>query len=513
MTLLDIVLFLPAIGFILGLLLPRGNNELIRRYTLAFSLVVFIVSLGLVGPVLANPAAMSFVTDTVWIEYPAIRYHIALDGLSLWLVILSTLLTPICVLISWKYIQNRAREFYAFLLLLEFGLIGVFVALDLFLFYVFWEVSLVPMYFLIGIWGHEKRIYAAVKFFLYTLTGSLLMLAAIIWLYNKSGTFDLPLLVDMIQKGRLALTSGESFWLFLAFFFAFAIKVQLFPLHTWLPDAHGEAPSAGSVMLASVMLKMGTYAIVRVCLPMFPEASRQAAPYIIALAIIGIIYGALVAMVQPNMKRLVAYSSVSHLGFVILGIFTFTQTGMDGAVYQMLNHGISTGALFILVGYLYERRDSLEISDFGGVGTVAPWLSTVFVITTLASVGLPLLNNFVGEFLVLQAAMQVNILYAVFAAIGVILSAVYMLWMVQRTFYGATPAEVSHHVFDMNGREWAAMLPLIVLMVWMGIGTQSFLPSIAASNGKTLELVRPPGTALQAQTGTSKQATEASHAD
>ncbi|HNY39784.1 MAG TPA: NADH-quinone oxidoreductase subunit M [Bryobacteraceae bacterium] len=512
MTLLDAVLFLPAIGFIIGLLLPRDNISLIRNYTIAVSLLVFIVSLGLIGPVLANPGASTLITDTVWIEYPAIRYHVALDGLSLWLVILTTLLTPICVLISWKYIQTRAREFYAFLLLLEFGLIGVFVALDLFLFYVFWEVSLVPMYFLIGIWGHEKRIYAAVKFFLYTLTGSLLMLAGIIWLYNKSGTFDLLLLTDMIQKGRLALTSSESFWLFLAFFFAFAIKVPLFPLHTWLPDAHGEAPTAGSVMLASVMLKMGTYAIVRVCLPLFPEASRQAAPYIITLAIIGIIYGALVAMVQPNMKRLVAYSSVSHLGFVILGIFTFTQTGMDGAVYQMLNHGVSTGALFILVGYLYERRHSLEIADFGGVGTVAPWLSTVFVITTLASVGLPLLNNFIGEFLVLQAAMQVNILYAVFAAVGVILSAVYMLWMVQRTFYGETPAEVKHHVFDMTGREWAAMLPLLVLMVWMGIGTQSFLPSISANNVKTLELVQPPGTAVRAQASAAKPATEVSDA-
>jgi NADH-quinone oxidoreductase subunit M len=499
MTLLDIVLFLPAIGFVIGLLLPRENTPLIRNYTIAFSLLVFAVSLGLIAPVVANPGASSFVTDTVWIEYPAIRYHVALDGLSLWLVILTTLLTPVCVLISWKYIQNRAREFYAFLLLLEFGVIGVFVALDLFLFYVFWEVSLVPMYFLIGIWGHEKRIYAAVKFFLYTLTGSLLMLAAIIWLYNKSGTFDLLLLTDMIQKGRLALTSGEGFWLFLAFFFAFAIKVPLFPLHTWLPDAHGEAPTAGSVMLASVMLKMGTYAIIRVCLPLFPDASRQAAPYIITLAIIGIIYGALVAMVQPNMKRLVAYSSVSHLGFVILGIFTFTQTGMDGAVYQMLNHGVSTGALFILVGYLYERRHSLEIADFGGVGTVAPWLSTVFVFTTLASVGLPLLNNFVGEFLVLQAAMQVNILYAAFAAVGVILSSVYMLWMVQRTFYGETPPEVKSHLFDMSGREWVAMLPLIVLMVWMGIGAGSFLPPISASNVKTLELVQPPPPAINAR--------------
>ncbi len=513
MNLLDIVLFLPAIGFVIGLLLPRENTSLIRNFTIAFSLLVLIVSLGLIAPVLDNPGGASFVTDRVWIEYPAIRYHVALDGLSLWLVILSTLLTPICVLISWKYIQKQPKGFYALLLLLEFGVIGVFVSLDLFLFYVFWEVSLVPMYFLIGIWGHEKRIYAAVKFFLYTLTGSLLMLAAIIWLYNKSGTFDLLLLTDMIQKGRLALTSGESFWLFLAFFFAFAIKVPLFPLHTWLPDAHGEAPTAGSVMLASVMLKMGTYAIIRVCLPLFPGAAREAAPVIVTLAIIGIIYGALVAMVQPNMKRLVAYSSVSHLGFVILGIFTFTQTGMDGAVYQMLNHGVSTGALFILVGYLYERRHSLEISDFGGVSTPAPWLSTIFVITTLASAGLPLLNNFVGEFLILQAAMQVNFLYAAFAALGVILSAVYMLWLVQRVFYGETPGEVKHHVFDMTGREWAAMIPLLILMVWMGVGTQSFLPPIRANNVKTLEMVQPPATAINAQAAPVKAAVEVRNAN
>lgn len=490
MNLLNILLIVPAAGFLLTLLLPKDNPGLVRNFTLFVSLIAFLLSLGLIGPVLANPQQLSFETNAQWIEYPSIRYHVGLDGLSLWLVILSSFLTPIVILVSWKYIQKRVKEYYAFLLFLLFGVLGVFVSLDLFLFFVFWEVSLVPMYFLVGIWGHDKRIYAAVKFFLYTMAGSALMLIAIVYLYNKSGTFDIPLLMDMMAKGRLTLTGTESFWMFLAFFVAFAIKVPLFPLHTWLPDAHGEAPTAGSVMLASVLLKLGTYGIVRVCLPLFPEAAHQNAQWIIGLAIGGIIYGALVAMVQPNMKRLVAYSSVSHLGFVILGVFTFTQVGLDGAVYQMLNHGISTGALFILVGMLYERRHSLEIADYGGVGTVAPWLSTMFVVTTLASVGLPLLNNFVGEFLVLQGAAERNFLYAVFAAIGVILSAVYMLWMVQRTFYGEAPDEVKHHMSDLTPREWGVILPLIVMMVWMGIGSGSFLPAVSASDSKILSVVQ-----------------------
>ncbi|MFN3322330.1 MAG: NuoM family protein [Bryobacteraceae bacterium] len=485
--LLNLVLFLPLAGFLLLLLLPRHSTGTIKNACLAITLIVFLVSLGLIGTVRENPTVMSFVTDRPWIDTPQIRYHIGLDGLSLWLVILSTLLTPIAVLVSWKYITNRVKEFFAFLLLLEFGLIGVFIALDLFLFYVFWEVCLVPMYFLIGIWGHDRRIYAAVKFFLYTMAGSVLMLAAIIYLYNKGGTFDYPVLLEMLRSGRLALSSTEQFYLFLAFFFAFAIKVPLFPFHTWLPDAHGEAPTAGSVMLASVMLKMGTYGLVRFCLPMFPGAARQNADWIIALAIIGIIYGALVALVQPNIKRLVAYSSVSHLGFVVLGIFSFNQLALDGAVYQMLNHGISTGALFMLVGYLYERRHSLEISDFGGVATRAPKLAAVFLLTTLASIGLPLLNNFIGEFLVLQGAAQVNFTWAIFAAIGVILSACYMLWMYQRTFLGEPSEEVAHHMSDMDRREWAAILPLVVLMIWMGTLTQSFLPPISASNAQTLE--------------------------
>ncbi|MBM3813993.1 MAG: NADH-quinone oxidoreductase subunit M [Acidimicrobiia bacterium] len=481
MNLLSILLIVPAAGFLALLLLPRAREKDARLLALIISTAVFLASLGLIG------APSSFETNVEWISSPAIRYHVSIDGLSLWLIILSTLLVPICVLISWNYIGKRIKEFYAFLLLLEFGLIGVFAAMDLFLFYVFWEVTLVPMYFLIGIWGHERRIYATVKFFLYTMAGSVLMLVAILYLYSRAGTFDYSVILTLLGNGRLTLTAAEQLPLFLAFFVAFAIKVPLWPLHTWLPDAHVEAPSAGSVMLASVMLKMGTYGIVRFCLPMFGNAARECAPYIAVLAILGIIIGALVAMVQPNMKKLVAYSSVSHLGFVVLGIFSFTQQGMDGAVYQMLNHGVSTGALFMLVGYLYERQHSLEIKSYGGVATVAPNLAIIFLITSLASIGLPLLNNFVGEYLILQAAAMVDVRWAVFAAIGVILSACYMLWLYQRAFLGETPEEVRSHVHDLNFREMAAIAPLVILMVWMGVASQSFLPTISAANAEILQ--------------------------
>jgi len=485
MTLLDVVLFLPLVGFLLLLVLPKESS---RMAAMVLSLVVFVASLGLLMPYwFQYPAGHTFSTNVSWISYPPIRYHVAIDGLSLWLVLLSTLLTPIAVLVSWKYIDKRVKEYYAFLILLEFGVIGVFVAMDLFLFYTFWEVSLVPMYFLIGIWGHERRIYAAVKFFLFTMAGSVLMLGAIIFLYNRTGTFDYGEIQGMIQTGSLVFSPQTELLLFLAFFVAFAIKVPLFPLHTWLPDAHVEAPTAGSLMLASVMLKMGTYGLVRFCLPLFPESARRCAPWIAGLAVIGIIYGALVALVQPNMKKLVAYSSVSHLGFVVLGIFTFTQQGLDGAVYQMLNHGISTGALFILVGYLYERRHSLEISAYGGVATPAPNLAIVFLITTLASIGLPMLNNFVGEYLVLQGTANANFGWAVFAALGVIFSACYMLWLYQRTFYGKASESLAHHMPDLTVREWAAIAPLLILMVWMGSFAQSFLPSISVQNGAILE--------------------------
>lgn len=516
MNVYDVILALPLIGSFITLFLAA---ESAKKFALVFSLVIFLASLMLIPGVLNTPTGFSHVTDIQWISYPNIRYHVGIDGTSLWLIILSTFLTPVAVLISWKYIEKRPGFFYAFLLLLEFGVIGVFAALDLFLFYVFWEISLVPMYFLIGVWGHDRRIYAAVKFFLFTMAGSVLMLAAIIWLYNRTGTFDYVMLMQLISSGRLPMSHTEMTLLFLAFFIAFAIKVPLFPLHTWLPDAHVEAPTAGSVMLASVMLKMGTYGLLRFCLPMFPTAARENASWIVGLAIIGIIYGALVAMVQPNMKKLVAYSSVSHLGFVVLGLFTFTQQGLDGAVYVMLAHGISTGALFMLVGMMYERRHSLEIKDYGGVATPAPWLSTVFLITTFASIGLPTLSNFVGEFLVLQGAAIANFVWAVFAAVGVILSACYMLWMYQRVFLGRAPgmpegdahghghghdaAAHAHadphlaqehpgfHMPDLSGREWAALIPMITLMVWMGVAAETFLPSISAANANILAQTKP----------------------
>ncbi len=486
MNTLTVVLLLPIVAFVGALTIPRRAPQNSRLWAIVASLLTFVYSLILAVQFDRGKAGEQFAVDIPWISSPDIHFAISVNGVSLWLVLLSTFLTPICILISWRSIQNRVKEFYAFLLLLEFGLVGVFLAQDLFLFYVFWEISLVPMYFLVGIWGHERRIYAAVKFFLYTMAGSVLMLAAIIYLYNKAQTFSYPVILDMLSSGRLTFAPGEQMLLFLAFFIAFAIKVPLFPLHTWLPDAHVEAPSAGSVMLASVMLKMGTYGIFHFCVPLFPAAARQCAPWIVVLAIIGIIYGALVAMVQPNMKKLVAYSSVSHLGFVVLGIFSFTQTGLDGAVYQMLNHGISTGALFALVGLLYERRHSLAIEDYGGVSTTAPWLATTFLITTLASIGLPMLNNFVGEFLVLQGAALADFKWAIFASIGVILSACYMLWMYQRVFYGEARAEVRSHVFDLNAREWAALVPLILMMVWMGVYSQTFLRPVGKVTAQVL---------------------------
>jgi NADH-quinone oxidoreductase subunit M len=491
--LLTILILLPVVGAsvvtLYGYATKRTDAAPYRWLALGFSLVVFALSLLLLKGDSAS-GAFRFVQDVSWIGQIGARYHVGVDGISLWLVILTTLLVPISILSSWHAVAERPLAFYVFMLLLEGAMIGVFVSLDLLLFYLFFEASLVPMYFLIGVWGGKKRIYAAVKFFIFTMVGSLLMLVGIISLFYHFGTFDYTLMLRAIQDGTAAGYPGHwEFWLFAAFGLAFAIKVPLFPFHTWLPDAHTEAPTAGSVILAGVLLKMGTYGLMRFNLPLFPNAARYFAPLMITFAVIGIIYGALVAMVQPDVKRLVAYSSVSHMGFVVLGLFSFTEQGMQGALYQMLNHGVSTGALFLIVGMIYERRHTRLIADFGGLSQPMPWFATVFVITSLSSVGLPLLNGFVGEFLILLGTWTsgaVGILghpYVVtmLAATGVIWAAVYMLWMLQRVLFGRVTIEENRHLPDLNWRELGLLLPLLFLMLYMGAYPRPFLARSQAS--------------------------------
>ncbi len=404
-NILTIVTFLPLAGAILLTFLPRRDRD-IRYFALGVSLITFFASLHLAWYFVRGQNGFQFEQNVPWIPHPNIHYHLGMDGISLWLVILTTFLMPLCVLISWKSISERVKEFFILMLVLETAMIGVFIALDLFLFYFFWEATLIPMALLIGMYGHGRRIYAAVKFFLYTMIASVFMLAAIMWLYARTGSFDFVTIQAAIQNGQVAGLAQAGLWLFLGFFVAFAVKVPLFPLHTWLPDAHVEAPTAGSVLLAGVLLKMGTYGLLRFNLGLFPAEARRNAPWVITLAIIGIVYGALVAMIQPNIKRLVAYTSVSHLGFVVLGIFSFTQLGVDGAVFQMINHGVSTGALFMLLGMIYERRHTYDLSEYGGLATPMPIYATFFAFIMLSSVGLPLLNGFIGEFLVLSGAFQ-----------------------------------------------------------------------------------------------------------
>jgi NADH-quinone oxidoreductase subunit M len=427
-----------------------------------------------------------------WIPQPPIHYHLGVDGISLFLVLLTTFLTPIAILASWKGIEQRVRGFFVSVLVLETGMIGVFVSLDLFEFFLFWEAMLIPMYFIIGIWGHERRIYAAVKFIIYTMLGSILMLVAMIWLYELGGTFDLPQIQSMLVSGQMILSLRTELLLFGAFFLAFAIKVPLFPLHTWLPDAHTEAPTAGSILLAGVLLKMGTYGMLRFCVPLFPEASHRLAPYVATLAIIGIIYGALVAMVQTDLKRLVAYSSVSHLGFVVLGLFAFDPTAVQGALYQMLNHGISTGALFLLVGMLYDRRHTHLIREFGGLATPLPVIAAFFLFVSLASAGLPMLNGFVGEFLILNGTFARHVSWASAAAVGIILSAVYLLWAYQRVFFGDVTLERNRSLLDADRRERAMLVVMAVLILWMGIGSVDFTRRTEASVRNVLMLMQRP---------------------
>jgi NADH-quinone oxidoreductase subunit M len=484
-AILTLVTFIPLAGGLLLLLFPRRDRD-IRVFALVVSLLTFVLSLHLPAHFQRAQAGFQYETDQLWISSPNIHYHMGVDGIAMWLVVLTTFLMPLCVLISWKSIHERVKEFFILLLILETALIGVFVSLDLFLFYFFWEATLIPMALLIGMYGHERRVYAAVKFFLYTMIASVFMLAAIIWLYAHTGSFDFVVIRDKIASGAVPNFATAANWLFLGFFVAFAVKVPLFPVHTWLPDAHMEAPTAGSVLLAGVLLKMGTYGMLRFNLGLFPEQSRANASWIMVLALIGIIYGALVAMVQPNMKKLIAYSSISHLGFVVLGIFSFTQAGLDGATFVMLAHGVSTGALFMLAGILYERRHTYAIADFGGLATPMPRYATFFLFLVLASVGLPLLNGFVGEFLVLSGAFRTRAVYGVLGATGVIWSACYLLWMYQRVFFGKVTHEVNQSLPDLDLRERTALLPTAVAALVMGVAPMLWLDAIDPAVQSTL---------------------------
>ena len=494
--LLTYLLLTPIIGSVLVLFFKQEQIKLIRWFGLSISLIAFVISLVVYFSFDQTNSQFQFIHQVIWIKSLNISYHVGVDGISLLLVLLTSFLTPLTLLSTWKAIEKNVKMFTFSMLFLEVGMLGVFISIDIFLFYIFWEAMLIPMYFIIGIWGGEKRIYAAVKFFIFTMFGSLLMLVAIIWLAvyasNTLGYFTTNLL-DLYKVGPTVPHEIQS-WMFGAFFLSFAIKVPLFPLHTWLPDAHVEAPTAGSVILAGVLLKMGTYGLVRFCLPLFPQSSVQFAPLISVLAIVGIIYGALVSMVQTDMKKLVAYSSVSHLGFVVLGIFAMTVESVQGAVIQMINHGLSTGALFLLVGVLYERTHHREISFYGGIAKLVPLYSTVLMIAMLSSIGLPGLNGFIGEFLILIGSFKSPVLnswwFTIFAASGVIFTAVYMLWMYQRVVFGEVKnEELKHELTDMNLREMIVMVPILVFIVWIGVYPGTFLKLTEASTQSILQQV------------------------
>jgi NADH-quinone oxidoreductase subunit M len=484
------LVLLPIAGAVVLLFIKEDEHDpsLVRNIALVVSLLVFAETLLLWTRFNAGSPEFQFIERYDWIPAFGISYFLGVDGISLLLIVLTGFLTPLALLASWESVHRKTKAFCIVVLLLESAMIGVFASLDLFLFYVFWDAMLIPMYFLIGIWGYDRRIYAAVKFLLYTMAGSVLMLLAILTLahlhYIATGAYSF----DLLRLYMLQIPGTVQFWGFLAFTLAFAIKVPLFPFHTWLPDAHVEAPTAGSVILAGVLLKMGTYGLVRFAFPLFPAAASAFAPYLATLAIVGIIYGALVAMVQPDMKKLVAYSSVSHLGFVVLGIAALNTQGMEGAVYQMLNHGISTGGLFLVVGMLLDRRHTRLISEFGGLKKVMPHLVAVFLIITLSSIGLPGLNGFVGEFLILLGAFRSSPRMAAFAATGVILSATYMLWMFQRVNYGAV-GEKNDALPDLSVREWVVVVPVVAIAVLMGVLPNLFLRPIQPSVERMLNQV------------------------
>ena len=494
--LISIVIFLPLLGA-LATMLVRSDNA-VRYVALIVTTVTFLLSLLLwIGFNVAAAADLQFAEEPFLLisESFDVKYAVGVDGLSLLLVLLTTLLGPIVVLSSWTYIGKQVKAYYTLLLILQTGMTGVFCAFDMLLFYIFFELTLIPMYFLIGIWGGEDRVYAAVKFVIFTLVGSLLMLVAMLYLGHAAGNAvnDGIFTTDYFKLLQYNVPLGTQTWLFVLFAFAFAIKVPMFPLHTWLPDAHVQAPTGGSVILAGVLLKMGTYGLVRFCLPFFPNAAYEYAVLFAVLAVIGIVYGALVSRAQPDAKKLVAYSSVSHLGFVVLGIFAFTIESMQGAMIQMINHGLSTGALFLLVGMLYERRHTRKMEDFGGIARTVPVLTFFMVLTALASAGLPGLNGFVGEFLILVGAFSSETvgmpLLIALATTGVILAAVYLLWMLYRTFFGPITKEENRTMADLNGREVAVLAPLAVLMIVMGVMPQPFLNLSEPATAQLLDTI------------------------
>jgi len=486
-VLLSAILFLPLLFAAIITVWPQRTT--IRQLALGFSIIEFILSLAVLKDFDSSSAALQFVEKYSWIERFGISYFIGVDGISLMLVVLTTFLMPIIILGSWNAIEEKVKGFHVALFVLQSAMLGSFLAIDAVLFYVFWELSLVPMYFMVGIWGGARRVYATVKFFIYTMAGSVLMLLAIIFLMRLTpevtgGNISASLLD--FYKLKLPFVANDFFTtqtlLFFAFALAFAIKVPLFPLHTWLPDAHVEAPTPGSVVLAGVMLKMGTYCYLRWVIPLFPDAAEHFAWLFISLGVIGIVYGALVAMIQPDVKKLVAYSSVSHMGYVVLGIFVMNQYGVNGALYQMLNHGISTGALFLLIGMIYERTHSREIVKYGGLASALPFYTIAFVIVTMSSIGVPLTNGFIGEFLILMGSFKYSTAAAAISVSGVVLGAAYMLWMVKRVFFGpkgeivlASEKDTHHPLHDLSVREWFVIVPMIIMIFWMGLFPNHFM--------------------------------------
>ncbi|HZI51968.1 MAG TPA: NADH-quinone oxidoreductase subunit M [Terriglobia bacterium] len=502
-NILSIITFWPLAGMLVLLLIPKESTTLMKWWANIVAVTGFLVSLPLWLSFNFDDPQMQKVVSVPWIQSLGVNFHVGVDGISLLLVMLTTLIGPLAVLSSWDAIQTRVKEYYAFILLLQAGMLGVFISLDFFMFYVFWEVMLVPMYFLIGVWGGPRKLYAAIKFFLYTLVGSVLMLLGILALY-----FQYPTIAAMhpeisSQFGTLPtfnvlafhaigpyLSESLQFWVFLAFFVGFAIKVPMFPFHTWLPDAHVEAPTAGSVILAAVLLKMGTYGFLRFSIPILPDATVYFVPMMVTLAIIAIIYGALVAMMQPDMKKLVAYSSVSHMGFVMLGMFALNPNGLNGSIIQQINHGISTGALFLIVGIIYERRHTREIAQLGGLSNVMPAYAVVFLIMTMSSIGLPLLNGFIGEFTIMAGALQKNLWWAVAGGAGIVLGAAYMLWLYQRTMFGKLDNPANQNLKDMNWREWATLIPLIIMAFWIGLYPAPFFRALDKPVNKLVEIVK-----------------------